>query len=166
MQLSRMTDSEENSTIEPNLTSLVIDAVSNITIPTIDPNFINREKSPRPNRGNPKHALLPDKDVFPDPMTLDTDINNETNIALDPLKNREKNPGAAEIRNSVGNFTFEQRYSKRAPDSVIMGVSMVDTHYEIEMPERTMAKRWLTYWNDASPEFKTLLLKGRELGSI
>ena len=183
-------EEEDVMSIDP-VTGKVIEAVSTITQPSIDLDGVNRD-APVPEvnlGGGPEEEGEDAEDVWADvearlaaaaEVPEDARSNNITaDLALDPaVKEREElakkiamgGAGAvvaAALKSKMGEKAFNRRYRGRPKDVVIIALALISNHLEVPERERCMASRLLSVFDDCSPSFKFLVVRGTGLnGSI
>jgi len=190
-QHQQQQDEEEDvQSIDP-VTGKIIEAVSTITQPSIDLDGVNRD-APVPEvnlGGGPEEEGEDAEDVWADvearlaaaaEVPEDARSNNITaELALDPaVKEREElakkiamgGAGAvvaAALKAKMGEKAFNRRYRGRPKDVVIIALALISNHLEVPERERSMASRLLSVFDDCSPSFKFLVVRGTGLnGSI
>lgn len=118
--------------------------------------------------------------LFIDPLTKSTQfiitpegpvqyISSELAIIPPPavLKNIPKGyKFKNEIKYALGEELFKARFEDRPPQDVIIAVSFIAHHDELELRERNMAIMWLNTWDDCTRDFKMWKRKGMNMASM
>ena len=71
----------------------------------------------------------------------------------------------AEVRYQLGEEIFLSRFIDRPAQDMIIAVSFIANHDELEMRERNMADMWLTTWDDCSRDFRMWKRKGMNMAA-
>lgn len=170
-----------------SLTGFQFDAISEMSVPSVDVDGLRSEATPVVNMGVAAVGAQDEEDALHDrfpPRRISrrdtaagssTDGNGEaskvgTNDAMDENaqvpSNQIKKAANQMLVNALGLFEFEARYVARPAESIVLGVAMISSHAELEVREKQMANRWLDVWDDGSRAFKLLKKKGMDLAGL
>lgn len=173
-----------------SLTGFQFDAISEMSVPSVDVDGLRSEATPVVNMGVAAVGAQDEEydasqDRSPPPRRISrrdtaaagssTDGNGEaskvgTNDAMDENaqvpSNQIKKAANQMLVNALGLFEFEARYVARPAESIVLGVAMISSHAELEVREKQMANRWLDVWDDGSRAFKLLKKKGMDLAGL
>lgn len=167
-----------------SLTGFQFDAISEMSVPSVDVDGLRSEATPFVNIGVAT-AEVAEEDAFEerlprrisrrDTAAGSVDGNGDaskvgTDDAMDENaqvpSNQIKKAANQMLVNVLGLFEFEARYVTRPAESIVLGVAMISSHAEVENREKQMANRWLDVWDDGSRTFKLLKRKGMDLAGL
>lgn len=170
---------------DASLTGFQFDAISEMSIPSVDVDGIRSEATPVVNmgvaiaEGAGEHSLqehaprrISRRDTAAagsvdgngDTSKVGTDDAMDENAQVP--SNQIKKAANQMLVNVLGLFEFEARYVTRPAESIVLGVAMISSHAEVETREKQMANRWLDVWDDGSRAFKLLKRKGMDLAGL
>jgi len=174
---------DDLSSCKSGPSDFVVDAVSEMSIPSIDRDGLLSEATPVPNMGVPlseadfekqkKLAASKSRSLLQsalDGIALD-DGGSEVGTAsavngLDLEGANQKKSANKALQNNLGVYGFAQRYQKRPDDSIVLAVAMVSAHHDMDAREQAMASLWLETWDDCSRDYKLLRRRGRDLAGF
>ena len=176
--------------------SMVIDAVSEMSIPAIDPDArfdaIQDKRDELPsfeNHNNSAYIVQEIKDEGsarsinavqekPEPRATGKDqliipphhVPSAASNFGDkgrPVPGRKKAMSRnLELLKQIGQAEFELRYVRTPAESIINAISMCAANVECGQHERQLAEFWLEVWNDNSRDYKNMVRKGKNLCAL
>lgn len=170
----------------------VVDAVSDMSIPSIDRDGLLSEATPVPNVGVPlseadcekqrKVEASKSRSLLQsalDGIAVDIDggsqvgtasaingLDVEGAAAANNNNNTKKRSANKALQSSLGVYGFAQRYHTRPADNIVLAVAMVSAHHDMDAREQTMASFWLETWDDCSRDYKLLRRRGGDLAGF
>lgn len=154
-----------SASIMPSQDGRVVEMVSELSVPSFDPDSAGRMALPvRPllevpdaEDGDGAASAHTSKAVVPeDPSAAGKDGEQ---LAAEQAAADKK---AADDKAEIARLLVE-RYQRTPSEVVIMALAMCAAHVEVGQRERDKAAVWLETWNNNSREFKMAVLKGRNL---
>jgi len=163
-----------------SLTGFQFDAISEMSVPSVDVDGLRSEATPFVNMGVPGPPEESPGDRQRRISRRETTTGSDgaagptskvgTEDAIDEnapvMSNQIKKHANQMLVNALGLFEFEARYVTRPVESIVLAVAMISSHAELEMREKQMANRWLDVWDDGSRAYKLLKKKGMDLAGL
>lgn len=163
-----------------SLTGFQFDAISEMSVPSVDVDGLRSEATPFVNIGVPGPPEESPGDRQRRISRRETTTGSDgaagpsskvgTEDAIDEnapvMSNQIKKHANQMLVNALGLFEFEARYVTRPVESIVLAVAMISSHAELEMREKQMANRWLDVWDDGSRAYKLLKKKGMDLAGL
>jgi len=164
-----------------SLTGFQFDAISEMSVPSVDVDGLRSEATPIVNmgvaiaEGVEEDAFHPRRISRRDTAAGSLDGNGDTSkVGTDDAMDENAQVPSNQIKkaanqmlvNVLGLFEFERRYVTRPAESIVLGVAMISSHAEVESREKQMANRWLDVWDDGTRAFKLVKRKGMDLAGL
>lgn len=162
----------------------LVDAVSDMSVPSIDRDGLLSEATPVPNVGVPlseadyekqrKVEASKSRSLLQnalDGIALDIDGGSQmgTTSAVNGLEmegDQKKRSANKALQSNLGMYGFAQRYQTRPDDNIVLAVAMVSAHHDMDAREQAMASFWLETWDDCSRDYKLLRRRGGDLAGF
>lgn len=139
----------------------VIDALSELSLPSYDPEGAPADLKVRPLPDLPDEeeegmqSAITSKAVVPE-ESEDGDGKEQDKDKAEEAKNKAQE---AELTRQL----LEERYHRTPSERIIIALAMCAAHVEVRERERNMAAAWLETWSNQTREYKIAILKGKNL---
>lgn len=145
---------DDNQSIDP-ITGKIIDAVSSLSGVSVTMEDIKTD-TPRVNKGDPNKHYEELPEFWDRPADFYMKGDGKSNVTGKDLEDIEPLP--AKIPD-----TTNDRYNEMPGDDVLITLGMISYHLDLHEDDRGLAHKWLTHWDDNSPNFKKMVQKGINL---
>lgn len=159
-------------------TGFVFDTLSEVSMPSIDPDFPFHEIPPpvkeiQSEKGNEdkKEMIIQitsedsirSINAVADKLAKSNKISSKEENATNKKKTFGRQIQNQELVNQLGLIEYEARYVNIPPKEVIIALSMCIQHIEVGELQREKAGHWLDFWDDNSIEYRLWKKKGKDL---
>jgi hypothetical protein len=154
MPAKKKVDDDDNQSIDP-LTGKIIEAVSSLSGVTVTMEDIKTD-TPRVNKGDANRHYDEEPEFWDRPADFYMTGDGKSNITGKNMDDIEPLPAKVEDKTN-------ERYSQMPGDDVLITLGMISYHLDLDEKDRGLAHKWLSYWDDCSPNFKKMVQKGINL---